>query len=229
MQSPDEWSENYHENIMSEFNSLDDLTFDHVPTMCTNSSPEAASMSTNEGSLIPKGNIGKPIRRRSRASTRAPTTLLNANASNFRALVQQFTGCHSPPLPFGAYKGPINLNFAKYKNYCSGKPRAQQQKQQEIRNLHEESDQSIFSFGSYTNINAAVTPTTSTITTTLPYSTDHIDHGLFVSTDIYPPTDYPLTFDDFEMEDTFPSEELSGSSGDYSALAGTRYDDLWGH
>ncbi|XP_051152043.1 VQ motif-containing protein 22-like [Andrographis paniculata] len=38
------------------------------------------------------GRISKPIRRRSRASRRTPTTLLNTDATNFRAMVQQFTG-----------------------------------------------------------------------------------------------------------------------------------------
>ncbi|KAL1567586.1 VQ motif-containing protein 22-like [Salvia divinorum] len=34
----------------------------------------------------------RPIRRRSRASRRTPTTLLNTDTTNFRAMVQQFTG-----------------------------------------------------------------------------------------------------------------------------------------
>lgn len=53
----------------------------------------------------------KPIKRRSRASKRTPTTLLNANAKNFRALVQQFTGCPSTPMSFRNQRGPVNLNF----------------------------------------------------------------------------------------------------------------------
>ncbi|XP_062218318.1 uncharacterized protein LOC133918449 [Phragmites australis] len=46
------------------------------------------------------GRVGKPSRRRSRASRRAPVTLLNTDTSNFRAMVQQFTGI--PPGPYGA-------------------------------------------------------------------------------------------------------------------------------
>ncbi|KAK7319243.1 hypothetical protein RJT34_03961 [Clitoria ternatea] len=59
----------------------------------------------------------KPIRRRSRASKRTPTTLLKANTSNFRTLVQQFTGCptNTPP-PLAIHKGPITLNFQQSKN-----------------------------------------------------------------------------------------------------------------
>ncbi|OWM85708.1 VQ motif-containing protein 22 [Punica granatum] len=53
----------------------------------------------------------KPIRRRSRASKRTPATVLNANTNNFRALVQQFTGCPSTAISF---KGPVNLSFSNY-------------------------------------------------------------------------------------------------------------------
>ncbi|KAJ1393107.1 hypothetical protein SESBI_35285 [Sesbania bispinosa] len=69
---------------------------------------------TSSGQLTPKGNVSKPIRRRSRASKRTPTTLLNANTTNFRALVQQFTGCPSTTMSsssLGVHKGPITLNF----------------------------------------------------------------------------------------------------------------------
>lgn len=54
----------------------------------------------------------KPIRRRSRASKKTPTTLLNANAKNFRALVQKFTGCpNNSNISLANQKGPVNLNF----------------------------------------------------------------------------------------------------------------------
>ncbi|XP_047963715.1 uncharacterized protein LOC125208176 [Salvia hispanica] len=65
----------------------------------------------------PRGGMGKPaVRRRSRSSKKAPTTLLTADAKNFRALVQQFTGRHSGSPLLRGYKGPINLNF-KQRNY----------------------------------------------------------------------------------------------------------------
>ncbi|CAA7020940.1 unnamed protein product [Microthlaspi erraticum] len=49
--------------------------------------------------------------RRSRASRRAiPTTLLNANPSNFRALVQKFTG-RSAGGESNRRKGPVTLDF----------------------------------------------------------------------------------------------------------------------
>ncbi|KAI9122565.1 hypothetical protein K1719_006405 [Acacia pycnantha] len=53
-------------------------------------------------------------KRRSRASKTTPVTKLSANASNFRALVQQFTGCPTTPLSIGdPFKGPITLNFQR--------------------------------------------------------------------------------------------------------------------
>ncbi|XP_076930072.1 VQ motif-containing protein 22-like [Bidens hawaiensis] len=57
----------------------------------------------------------KPIHRRSRASRRTPVTVLNASTTDFRALVQRFTGCDSKEnvslvnLP----KGPVNIDFAR--------------------------------------------------------------------------------------------------------------------
>ncbi|KAI3691530.1 hypothetical protein L2E82_49894 [Cichorium intybus] len=73
-----------------------------------------------------QGTIGqaapKPTRRRSRASRRTPTTVLNASPTDFRALVQQFTGCDSgvnvgsgsvlAPV-VNLPKGPLNINFAR--------------------------------------------------------------------------------------------------------------------
>ncbi|KAJ7960194.1 putative VQ motif-containing protein [Quillaja saponaria] len=52
----------------------------------------------SSGGISPEGRISKPIRRRSRASRRTPTTLLNTDTTNFRAMVQQFTGgpCNAP-------------------------------------------------------------------------------------------------------------------------------------
>ncbi|KAL5207333.1 hypothetical protein ABZP36_031768 [Zizania latifolia] len=54
---------------------------------------------------IEGGRIGKPARRRSRASRRAPVTLLNTDTSNFSAMVQQFTGIPSSGLYGGGGGG----------------------------------------------------------------------------------------------------------------------------
>lgn len=72
----------------------------------------STSPSSSGSDLSPRnGGVGKPARRRSRASKKTPTTHLNADPADFRAVVQQFTGCHTAVTFPGAHKGPINLNF----------------------------------------------------------------------------------------------------------------------
>lgn len=72
-----------------------------------NSSPGSGG---GGGHLSPEGRVSKPIRRRSRASRRTPTTLLNTDTTNFRAMVQQFTGGPSAPFGSGGTNVP-NFNF----------------------------------------------------------------------------------------------------------------------
>ncbi|RDX79649.1 hypothetical protein CR513_39901, partial [Mucuna pruriens] len=76
-------------------------------------SPSNSHNNTSGGhQLTPKGGAFKPIRRRSRVSKRTPITLLKANTSNFRALVQQFTGCPTTrAMSLAIHKGPVTLNF----------------------------------------------------------------------------------------------------------------------
>ncbi|XP_020594274.1 VQ motif-containing protein 22-like [Phalaenopsis equestris] len=58
------------------------------------------------------GSRTKPARKRSRTSRRAPTTLLNTDTSNFRAMVQQFTGVPSVPYTTSYVPGGgTTLNF----------------------------------------------------------------------------------------------------------------------
>ncbi|KAF7834286.1 rho GTPase-activating protein gacII-like isoform X1 [Senna tora] len=51
--------------------------------------------STNSSS----GNVVRNPKKRSRASRRAPTTVLTTDTTNFRAMVQEFTGIPAPPFP----------------------------------------------------------------------------------------------------------------------------------
>ncbi|XP_057541460.1 VQ motif-containing protein 22-like [Amaranthus tricolor] len=62
------------------------------PTTST-MSPNTTSPQTGPAQLGPSpGRVNKPVRKRTRASRRTPTTLLNTDTTNFRAMVQQFTG-----------------------------------------------------------------------------------------------------------------------------------------
>jgi len=128
-----QWMQFYQQPLMDDGNGhnhdhehdLDHDVHDHslapnTDVMRTSPPPTMPSSESNSNSnsisnqLTPKGNVCKPIRRRSRASKRTPTTLLNANTTNFRALVQQFTGCPTTAIStLGVHKGPITLNFQK--------------------------------------------------------------------------------------------------------------------
>lgn len=81
-----------------------------VPSGGLTHDPTTNTVRSETTTMSPKG-VPKSIRRRSRVSKRTPTTHLNANTSNFRALVQQFTGCPRLPFSHGSQKGPINLSF----------------------------------------------------------------------------------------------------------------------
>ncbi|KAK8557756.1 hypothetical protein V6N13_008145 [Hibiscus sabdariffa] len=75
-------------------------------------SSDAIAFATNTSFVAPKGCISKPFRRRSRASKTTPITLLNADAKNFRSLVQQFTGCRhrSTTISFtNTTRGPVSI------------------------------------------------------------------------------------------------------------------------
>ncbi|KAI9122587.1 hypothetical protein K1719_006427 [Acacia pycnantha] len=77
----------------------------------SSSSMRVLSSKTSKSSNNKAAGIAK---RRSRASKTTPVTKLSATASNFRALVQQFTGCPTTPLSLGdPFKGPITLNFQR--------------------------------------------------------------------------------------------------------------------
>ncbi|KFK30543.1 hypothetical protein AALP_AA7G275900 [Arabis alpina] len=53
---------------------------------------------SSTSSLPPPIGVIKKTKKRSRASRRAPTTVLTTDTSNFRAMVQEFTGIPAPPL-----------------------------------------------------------------------------------------------------------------------------------
>ena len=71
-------------------------------------SPSTSSSSTHvlagTGSQFPgPSTSGRTSKKRTRASRRAPTTVLTTDTSNFRAMVQEFTGIPAPPFSSGGY------------------------------------------------------------------------------------------------------------------------------
>ncbi|KAI4341919.1 hypothetical protein MLD38_026588 [Melastoma candidum] len=74
------------------------------PTTHPNPGPGGSS------GLNPEGRVTKPARRRTRASRRTPTTVMNTDTTNFRAMVQQYTG-GPPTASLGSGAGPSMLSF----------------------------------------------------------------------------------------------------------------------
>lgn len=103
------------------FGFSDPNTSTIVTTSFTTNNTSSPNNTTSLGSSdvnVQLNPQGKPIRRRSRASRRTPTTLLNASTTNFRSLVQQFTGCHNTKASsFGSQKGPVNLSFGNQNDH----------------------------------------------------------------------------------------------------------------
>ncbi|ESQ56016.1 hypothetical protein EUTSA_v10026342mg [Eutrema salsugineum] len=73
-------------------------------------STTTTTTATSDNSPVSSENrrVAKATRRRSRASRRTPTTLLNTDTTNFRAMVQQFTGGPSA-VAFGSPSSGFSL------------------------------------------------------------------------------------------------------------------------
>lgn len=97
------------------FTGLSDATM--VTTTSTSSSTSPPPLPQYHG---PLGRGSRPIRRRSRASRRTPTTIFNTDTRNFRAMVQQFTGNQTGPVESQGpvqFFGPRNINLVNPSAY----------------------------------------------------------------------------------------------------------------
>ncbi|KAK4374386.1 hypothetical protein RND71_005063 [Anisodus tanguticus] len=59
--------------------------------------------------IIKPNSVGKNPKKRSRASRRAPTTVLTTDTTNFRQMVQEFTGIPTTPFTGSAYTRRLDL------------------------------------------------------------------------------------------------------------------------
>ncbi|KAM7256008.1 hypothetical protein ACFE04_011749 [Oxalis oulophora] len=142
MSSPsdhDQWLHNfYQQNRNSPATGFYGQTSDPTTVTATHTTTTTAIRS---GPLSPEGRVTKTTaRRRSRASRRTPTTLLNTDTTNFRAMVQQFTGGPTTASSFptrpsftftlgggsnaaasgagaGPMMGPLGFNNLQYQNH----------------------------------------------------------------------------------------------------------------
>ncbi|TXG48345.1 hypothetical protein EZV62_027639 [Acer yangbiense] len=149
--SNDQWVQHFYHQSMeggdeAAYSSIafsDSMITTTTSTVTTPSNNSSTSDHHHQYHLSPKGCGSKPVRRRSRASKKTPTTLLNANTTNFRALVQQFTGCPSTPFSFGSSKkGPVNLSFGLGSNDAFGNNNQFfQQQYQPQKQFHQQQEQ----------------------------------------------------------------------------------------
>ncbi|XP_022751064.1 uncharacterized protein DDB_G0271670-like [Durio zibethinus] len=78
---------------------------DSFPSMQIPEGPEIATKSSVSGTSDQpnNNNMVRNPKKRSRASRRAPTTVLTTDTSNFRAMVQEFTGIPAPPFTSSSF------------------------------------------------------------------------------------------------------------------------------
>ncbi|KAF2288861.1 hypothetical protein GH714_019514 [Hevea brasiliensis] len=125
MSAPSDWGQFYHhQNLSATMFGCDGGVSDATVATSVTSSAAAniptslmggsgnSTTSTSGGGLSPEGRVSKPVRRRSRASRRTPTTLLNTDTTNFRAMVQQFTGGPSAPFSSGSQLNAPSFGFS---------------------------------------------------------------------------------------------------------------------
>ncbi|XP_030550627.1 VQ motif-containing protein 22 [Rhodamnia argentea] len=111
----EEWVQYYQQSVDPQAEFVDSTIVTSMSSSnSTDQNPANPGCNNNSNSIIKSQS--KPTRRRSRASKKTPTTILNANTTNFRALVQQFTGCPSTSISFGSTHrcSPLNLSFVGF-------------------------------------------------------------------------------------------------------------------
>ncbi|KAI3457645.1 hypothetical protein Pfo_014308 [Paulownia fortunei] len=110
MSNPSDWLLQPYQTDFSNINQTE------IPPTILGGAATTTAASRNNNLSPDQGRITKPLRRRSRASRRTPTTLLNTDTTNFRAMVQRFTG--GPTIPFASRSqipnGGATLNFMEH-------------------------------------------------------------------------------------------------------------------
>ncbi|KAJ9185108.1 hypothetical protein P3X46_004775 [Hevea brasiliensis] len=124
MSAPSDWGQFYQQQNLSVNMFGGDGGVSEATVVTTSVTSATAAIRTSLGSsgnstsssaggrLSPEGRVSKPVRRRSRASRRTPTTLLNTDTTNFRAMVQQFTGGPSAPFASGSQLSAPSFGFS---------------------------------------------------------------------------------------------------------------------
>ncbi|EPS69390.1 hypothetical protein M569_05381 [Genlisea aurea] len=89
-------------------------SFDPICGGCSREN-KGAPTSGNGEDISKRNTAARATKKRSRAARRAPTTVLMTDTANFRAMVQEYTGVPSLPLP----SGRRGFDFLPNKRLCS--------------------------------------------------------------------------------------------------------------
>jgi hypothetical protein len=84
--------------------------------------PQSAGLGNSASLSVNSGGTAKVGKKRSRASRRAPTTLLNTDPSNFRAMVQRFTGIPETPFGYSSMNPTFSAHVSQQGWQLLGKP-----------------------------------------------------------------------------------------------------------
>ncbi|KAL2493726.1 VQ motif-containing protein motif-containing protein 22-like [Forsythia ovata] len=102
--NPSDWIPFYQPQTNSYITFNDTVSDATVVTTTTATAATTTATTTSiQRNIRPEGGILKPLRKRSRSSRRTPTTLLNTDTGNFRAMVQRFTGGPSTAMGGGGF------------------------------------------------------------------------------------------------------------------------------
>ncbi|CAI9109418.1 OLC1v1009236C1 [Oldenlandia corymbosa var. corymbosa] len=96
-----------HQQMISSPQNIQPFSSNSFPAAATVNPPLAGATENNNNNNNTSGgggaaeqraaHVGRNPKKRSRASRRAPTTVLTTDTTNFRAMVQEFTGIPAPP------------------------------------------------------------------------------------------------------------------------------------
>ncbi|KAL3514114.1 hypothetical protein ACH5RR_026831 [Cinchona calisaya] len=88
-----------------------------LPSQGSTEATTTANAAAKTASVLPSADHHQPInvvknpKKRTRASRRAPTTVLTTDTANFRQMVQEFTGIPTPPFSASAASSPYSRRF----------------------------------------------------------------------------------------------------------------------
>ncbi|KAL7116708.1 hypothetical protein ACP275_03G021300 [Erythranthe tilingii] len=93
----------HHDNYYAHFGNTSSSSSLSIPTSTAAAQgPSSTAADGHAGRAPPQASVPKNPKKRTRASRRAPTTVLTTDTTNFRQMVQEFTGIPAAPFSGGS-------------------------------------------------------------------------------------------------------------------------------